>query len=91
MDQAEKELIAHVAPGTLVRCAVTISCKRSVSSRSSRIPKDDVDPQCRRLDGVKYLATDQWLAMKAVLKVVVDALSQAGKKWSLKRGWSTWR
>jgi len=44
------------------------------------IPKDDVDPKSRRVDGVKYLDTDQWLGMKPVLKVVEDALSQAGKK-----------
>jgi iron(III) transport system substrate-binding protein len=44
------------------------------------IPKDDVDPKSRRIDGVKYLDTDQWLAMKPVLKVVEDALAQAGKK-----------
>jgi iron(III) transport system substrate-binding protein len=44
------------------------------------IPKDDVDPKSRRLDGVNYLDTDQWLAMKPVLKVVEDALAQAGKK-----------
>ena len=44
------------------------------------IPKDDVDPKSRRLDGVKYLDTDQWLAMKPVLKVVDDALAAAGKK-----------
>ncbi|MSP38470.1 MAG: hypothetical protein EXR70_08275 [Deltaproteobacteria bacterium] len=44
------------------------------------INKDDVDPKSRRIDGVKYLDTDQWLAMKPVLKVVEDALAQAGKK-----------
>ncbi|HEX9454036.1 MAG TPA: extracellular solute-binding protein [Candidatus Binatia bacterium] len=44
------------------------------------IPKDDVDPKSRRIDGVKYLDTDQWLAMKPVLKVVEEALAQAGKK-----------
>jgi ABC-type Fe3+ transport system substrate-binding protein len=44
------------------------------------IPKDDVDPKSRCIDGVKYLDTDQWLAMKPVLKVVDDALAQAGKK-----------
>jgi len=44
------------------------------------ISKDDVDPKSRRLAGVKYLDTDQWLAMKPVLKVVDDALAQAGKK-----------
>ncbi len=44
------------------------------------IPKDDVDPRSRRVDGVNYLDTDQWLAMKPVLKAVEDALSQAGKK-----------
>ncbi|HSQ11991.1 MAG TPA: hypothetical protein VLM90_03205 [Candidatus Deferrimicrobium sp.] len=44
------------------------------------IAKDEVDPNSRRLDGVKYLDTDQWLAMKPVLKVVDDALAAAGKK-----------
>jgi iron(III) transport system substrate-binding protein len=44
------------------------------------IPKDDVDPKSRRIDGVKYLDTDQWLAMKPVLKAVDDALAQEGKK-----------
>jgi iron(III) transport system substrate-binding protein len=44
------------------------------------IPKDDVDPKSRRIDGVKYLDTDQWLAMKPVLKVVEEALAQAGKR-----------
>jgi len=44
------------------------------------IPKDDVDPKSRRIDGVKYLDTEQWLAMKPVLKVVEDALASAGKK-----------
>ena len=44
------------------------------------IAKDDVDPRSRRIDGVKYLDTDQWLAMKPVLKAVDDALAQAGKK-----------
>ncbi|MGZ9262572.1 MAG: hypothetical protein ACXW6V_24165, partial [Candidatus Binatia bacterium] len=45
-----------------------------------RYPKDEVDPKSRRLDGVKYRDTDQWLAMKPVLKVVDDALAAAGKK-----------
>jgi iron(III) transport system substrate-binding protein len=44
------------------------------------IPKDDVDPRSRRVDGVKYVDTEQWQAMKAVLKHVDDALTQAGKK-----------
>ena len=44
------------------------------------IPKDDVDPKSRRVDGVKYVDTEQWQAMKTVLKVVDDALTQAGKK-----------
>ena len=44
------------------------------------IPKDDVDPKSRRVDGVKYVDTEQWQAMKSVLKVVEDALAQAGKK-----------
>jgi len=44
------------------------------------IPKDDVDPKSRRIEGVNYLETDQWLTMKPVLKVVDEALTQAGKK-----------
>jgi iron(III) transport system substrate-binding protein len=44
------------------------------------IPKDDVDPKSRRVDGVKYVDTEQWQAMKTVLKLVDDALAQAGKK-----------
>lgn len=44
------------------------------------IPKDEVAQRSRRIEGVKYLDTDQWLAMKPVLKVVDDALAQAGKK-----------
>lgn len=52
----------------------------SPDSRRIDIPKDEVDPKSRRLDGDKYLDTDQWLAMKPALKVVEDALVQAGKK-----------
>jgi hypothetical protein len=44
------------------------------------IPKDDVDPKSRRIDGVNYLDTDQWLAMKPVLKLVDDTLAEVGKK-----------
>jgi len=45
------------------------------------IPKDDVLLKSRRVDGVKYLDTDsQWFAMKPVLKVVEETLTQAGKK-----------
>jgi len=44
------------------------------------IPKDDVDPKSRRIEGVNYLETDHWLTMKPVLKVVDEALTQAGKK-----------
>jgi len=45
------------------------------------ISKDEIAQRSRRIDGVKYLDTDQWLAMKPVLKVVDDALAQAGKKY----------
>lgn len=45
------------------------------------IPKDDVLPKNRRLEGVKYLDTDsQWHSMRPVLRVVGEALSKAGKK-----------
>ncbi|HEY1372861.1 MAG TPA: hypothetical protein VGH50_10370 [Candidatus Binatia bacterium] len=44
------------------------------------IPKDDVHPKYRRMDGVKYLDTDsQWDAMKPVMKLVEEALGGAGK------------
>jgi iron(III) transport system substrate-binding protein len=44
------------------------------------IPKDDVDPKSRRIDGVKYVDTEQWQAMKEILALVNEALAQAGKK-----------
>jgi ABC-type Fe3+ transport system substrate-binding protein len=44
------------------------------------IPKDDVDPKSRRVDGVKYVDTEQWQAMKSILALVDEALAQAGKK-----------
>src|SRR5215813_5756105 len=44
------------------------------------IPKDDVDPKSRRIDGVNYLDTEQWQEMKAILTLVNEALAQTGKK-----------
>jgi iron(III) transport system substrate-binding protein len=44
------------------------------------IPKHDVDPKSRRIDGVKYVDTEQWQAMKSILALVDEALAQAGKK-----------
>ena len=45
------------------------------------IPKDDVLPKSRRIDGVKYLDTDnQRDAMKPVMKLVEDTLGAAEKK-----------
>ncbi len=45
------------------------------------IPKDDVLPKSRRLEGVKYLDTDnQRDAMKPVMKLVEETLSAAEKK-----------
>src|SRR5262249_60578480 len=44
------------------------------------IPKDDVDPKSRRIDGVNYLDTEQWQEMKAILTLVNEALAQPGKK-----------
>jgi iron(III) transport system substrate-binding protein len=45
------------------------------------IPKDDVLPKSRRLDGVKYLDTDnQRDAMKPVMKLVEETLSATEKK-----------
>jgi iron(III) transport system substrate-binding protein len=44
------------------------------------IPKDDVDPKSRRIDGVKYVDTEQWQAMREILALVNEALAQAVKK-----------
>jgi iron(III) transport system substrate-binding protein len=45
------------------------------------IPKDDVLPKSRRLEGVKYLDTDnQRDAMKPVMKLVEETLTAAEKK-----------
>ena len=45
------------------------------------IPKDDVLPKYRRMEGVKYLDTDsQWDAMKPVMKLVEETLGAAEKK-----------
>ena len=44
------------------------------------IPKNDVDPKSRRIDGLKYVDTEQWQDMKAILALVNEALAQAGKK-----------
>ena len=44
------------------------------------IPKDDVDPKSRRIDGLRYVDTEQWQAMKAILALVDEALAQARKK-----------
>jgi len=44
------------------------------------IPKDDVDPKSRRIDGVKYVDTEQWQTMKAILALVDEALAEARKK-----------
>jgi iron(III) transport system substrate-binding protein len=45
------------------------------------IPKDDVLPKSRRIDGVKYLDTDgQWDAMKPVMKLLEETLGAAEKK-----------
>jgi iron(III) transport system substrate-binding protein len=45
------------------------------------IPKDDVLPKYRRMDGVKYLDTDsQWDAMKPVMKLVEETLGASEKK-----------
>jgi ABC-type Fe3+ transport system substrate-binding protein len=50
-------------------------------SLRSDIPKDDVLPKSRHLDGVKYLDTDnQRDAMKPVMKLVEETLSTAQKR-----------
>jgi hypothetical protein len=51
-------------------------CERTAHSRGL----DDVDPKSRRIDGVKYVDTEQWQAMKEILALVNEALAQAGKK-----------
>jgi hypothetical protein len=50
-------------------------CERTAHSRGP----DDVDPKSRR-DGIKYVDTEQWQAMKEILALVNEALAQAGKK-----------
>ena len=52
----------------------------SPDSMRTDIPKDDVDPKSRRIDGVKYVDTEQWQAMKAILALVDEALAEARKK-----------
>ncbi|MBM4261397.1 MAG: extracellular solute-binding protein [Deltaproteobacteria bacterium] len=45
------------------------------------IPKDDVHPLSRRVEGVKYLDTSkpEWQDMKPILEVMNEALKSAGK------------
>jgi iron(III) transport system substrate-binding protein len=53
----------------------------SPDSLRTDIPKDDVLPRSRRIDGVKYLDTDnQRDAMKPVMKLVEETLGVAEKK-----------
>ena len=53
----------------------------SPDSLRTDIPKDDVLPKSRRVDGVKYLDTDnQRDAMKPVMKLVEETLGVAEKK-----------
>jgi iron(III) transport system substrate-binding protein len=53
----------------------------SPDSLRTDIPKDDVLPKSRRIDGVKYLDTDnQRDAMKSVMKLVEETLGVAEKK-----------
>ena len=53
----------------------------SPDSLRTDIPKDDVLPKSRRIDGVKYLDTDnQRDAMKPVMKLVEETLSGNEKK-----------
>jgi len=53
----------------------------SPDSLRTDIPKDDVLPKSRRIDGVKYLDTDnQRDAMKPVMKLVEETLGVAEKK-----------
>jgi ABC-type Fe3+ transport system substrate-binding protein len=53
----------------------------SPDSLRTDIPKDDVLPKSRRVDGVKYLDTDnQRDAMKPVMKLVEETLGGNEKK-----------
>jgi iron(III) transport system substrate-binding protein len=52
----------------------------SPDSMRTDIPKDDVDPKSRRVESVKYVDTEQWQAMKAILALVDEALAEARKK-----------
>jgi len=61
--------------------ALTQAEEGGPDSLRTDIPKDDVLPKSRRLEGVKYLDTDnQRDAMKPVMKLVEETLSAAEKK-----------
>jgi ABC-type Fe3+ transport system substrate-binding protein len=47
------------------------------------IPKDDLKPHDRRLEGVRYLDLDsrpEWIEMKPILKAFEEALTEAEKR-----------
>ncbi|HEY3167861.1 MAG TPA: hypothetical protein VGK57_11565 [Candidatus Binatia bacterium] len=47
------------------------------------IPKDDVKPANRRVEGVQYLDLDsrpEWMEMKPIILVFEEALAEAGKQ-----------
>jgi iron(III) transport system substrate-binding protein len=63
----------------------TVLAKEAEAPDSLRIdiPKDDVKPANRRVEGVQYLDLDsrpEWMDMKPVLIVFEEALAEAGKQ-----------
>lgn len=56
---------------------------RAPDSLRVDIPKDDVRPEDRRVDGVKYLDLDSrpdWIDMKPILKIFEEALAEAERR-----------
>lgn len=63
--------------------AVARSGEGAPDSLRIDIPKDDVKPESRRMEGVMYLDLDSrpdWIDMKPILRVFEEALAEAGKR-----------
>ncbi len=63
--------------------ALAKSAEEAPDSLRIDIPKEDVKPQNRRWEGVRYLDLDSrpdWIDMKPVLQVFEEALAEAGKR-----------
>ena len=63
--------------------AVAKSGEGAPDSLRIDIPKDDVKPEDRRIEGVQYLDLDsrpEWIDMKPIIKVFEEALAEAAKR-----------